>query len=107
MAVGSGDAIGRHVTADVARGACRRGRIILAQNPHLVIFYPNKPQQKIEVSYLKNIQRNKAHLETLVRTLSKEPFLDTQAKITADKRTPPPYMVVLPRKTTISGGGNS
>jgi TonB family protein len=66
--------------------------IILVQNPNFVIFSPNKPEQKIEVSYLKNIQENKTRPNTSLRILNKEPFLNTQAKITVDKRTPPPFV---------------
>jgi TonB family protein len=65
--------------------------IILAQNPNFVIFAPNKPEQKMEVSYVKTVQENKERPAAL-RALNKEPFLKLSAKITADKRTPPPFV---------------
>lgn len=65
--------------------------IILAQNPNFNIFPPSKPAQKMEVSYLKHIQENKEQPPVL-RSLNKEPFLKMSAKITADKRTPPPFI---------------
>jgi len=66
--------------------------IILAQNPNFAIFSPNKQEQKMEVSYLKPIQENKERPTHSLRTLNKEPFLKMSAKITADKRTPPPFV---------------
>jgi TonB family protein len=46
----------------------------------------------MEVSYLKPIQENKERPTHSLRTLNKEPFLKMSAKITADKRTPPPFV---------------
>ncbi len=66
--------------------------VILAQNPNFVIFSPNKQEQKMEVSYLKNIRENKERPTQSLRPLNREPFLKMSAKITADKRTPPPFI---------------
>lgn len=62
--------------------------VIFMQNPNLVLFSEPKQAQKIEVSYLNNPQNGKQP----ARVLNREPFLKTSVKITADKRTPPPYV---------------
>lgn len=64
--------------------------VILVQNPNFVLFSNDKRQQQMEVSYLKNIQKDKER--PVIRTLKNEPFLKLSAKITADKRTPPPFV---------------
>ncbi len=65
--------------------------IILAQKPNFFTFSTHKPEQKMEVSYLKNIQEDKER-PTTSRNRDKEPFLKMSAKITADQRTPPPFI---------------
>lgn len=65
---------------------------ILAQNPNFFIPSPHKDEQKMEVSYVKPVQENKERPAPAAKALNKEPFLKLSAKITADKRTPPPFV---------------
>ena len=64
--------------------------VILFQNPNLTLFSPNKKEQKIEVSYLKPPEENKAVPRTKIP--KNEPFLKLRPKITFDKRIPPPFV---------------
>jgi len=63
--------------------------LILFNNPKFHIFNSNKVNEKIEVSYLKESLPKK---EILKKPANKqEPFLKTSAKISPDRRTPPPF----------------
>lgn len=64
--------------------------IIFMQNPNLALVPKVKSPQNIKVSYLKNLPDEKERQPT--RALKKAPFLNTQAKINIDKRTPPPFV---------------
>jgi TonB family protein len=66
--------------------------VILVQNPNFIIFPTHKDNQKIEVSYLKNMRQKNEVSSELLRTLNKEPFLKMSAKIIADKKNPPPFV---------------
>ncbi|MDD5156390.1 MAG: TonB family protein [Candidatus Omnitrophica bacterium] len=66
--------------------------IILFQNPRFVIFSPAKNEPKMEVSYVKPPEEKKSPPAESLKNLNKEPFLKMSAKITADKRTPPPFV---------------
>ena len=63
---------------------------ILLQNSNVAIFPPKKNEQKFEVSYIKPAQETKIYPKS--EKPKQEQFLKIPAKITADKRTPPPFM---------------
>ena len=66
--------------------------IILSQSPNLNLnlFSPNKKEQNIEVSYIKRSPQPQEHPKT--PKPKKEPFLKLPLKVTAIKRTPPPFI---------------
>jgi len=63
---------------------------ILLQNSNVAIFPPKKNEQKFEVSYIKPVEEPKAYPKS--EKPPKEQFLKIPAKITVDKRTPPPFI---------------
>ncbi|OGX41293.1 MAG: hypothetical protein A2984_03035 [Omnitrophica WOR_2 bacterium RIFCSPLOWO2_01_FULL_41_12] len=64
--------------------------IILFQNSNLSLFSKDNKEQDIEVRYLKNDQKPEEKPKTT--NLKKEPLLKLPAKITENKRTPPPFV---------------
>ena len=65
--------------------------IIMFQNPNLNLSPANKKEQKIEVSYLKNIQKQQEEPQKAI-TPKKELLLELPSKITAQKKIPPPFI---------------
>lgn len=68
----------------VAHGA------ILLQNPNLNFFPAHKKAQNLELSYVKIPPEPKADLKN--QNPDKKPFLKLGAKISVDKRVPPPFV---------------
>jgi len=64
--------------------------VILLQNSNLSLFSLNKKAQNIEVRYLKNPPAPKVPPKPVIA--KQEPFLKLPLKITAQKRTPPPFI---------------
>jgi TonB family protein len=68
---------------------CVHGAILLS-NPNLNVFPKQKPEQKMEVSYVRPPEEKARELK--VQSLKSEPFLKIPSKITADRRIPPPFV---------------
>ncbi len=64
--------------------------VILIQNSNLALFSQDKRQQKLETNYVRPPQETKAYPRA--QNYEKEQFLKLPSKITADKRTPPPFI---------------
>jgi TonB family protein len=64
---------------------------ILLQNSNVALLPPKKNEQKFEVSYIKAVEEPKAYPKS-EKPQKKEQFLKIPAKITVDKRTPPPFI---------------
>jgi len=64
--------------------------VILFQNSNLSSFAANKNNQKVEVSYIKQVREVKSEFKA--HLVKNEPFLKIDQKITADKSVPPPYV---------------
>jgi len=62
--------------------------VLLMQHSNPVLIL--RPRQNIEIRYLKNVP--KFTPDQLNKFMGREPLLKNQAKITADKRTPPPFV---------------
>lgn len=62
--------------------------VILMQHPNPVLVL--RPRQNIEVQYLKNAPKYTSQKSN--KFVEREQLLKSQAKITADKRTPPPFL---------------
>lgn len=66
--------------------------VILSQNPDFQFFPAHKTDQKLEVSYVKPTQETKVNPQKPQGLAKNEPFLKLPPQITADKRTPPPFL---------------
>jgi TonB family protein len=64
--------------------------VILVQNSHLKLFATKKIEQKLEVSYIKNLQELK--IEPIIAPPKKESFMKSSSKIMAQKSIPPPFI---------------
>lgn len=64
--------------------------VILLQNSNLRLFSKNNQEQKLEVRYLKADKKPEEKPKTA--TLKKEHFLKLPAKITENKKIPPPFI---------------
>jgi TonB family protein len=64
--------------------------VILFQHSNFVTLSRNQKEQKLEVSYLKNPPATKEEPRNFIP--KREPFLKLPARITLDKRTPPPFV---------------
>jgi TonB family protein len=63
---------------------------ILIQNPNLTPFPVTTKEQKLEVSYLKEAWEVKKYPKTVIS--KNDPFLKSTAKISADRKIPPPFV---------------
>jgi len=64
--------------------------VILFQNTHFNLFPNNKKEKRLEVSYVKEPQKPLEYAKSATPKI--EPLLKIPSKITADKRTLPPFV---------------